>query len=162
EPQPEERGSRSGEPRPGGRGSRQAKHGCFARESRQGERGWPARHAAHPRERPARCAGPDRAAALTERKAIPAPDRARRPLEAMGFSDLAGNQKKAPPGRGFKNFFADISDGRLYPCRLCTLRTLGDFVLDTQAFLETAKALRIDRRIVHEDIGAAVLGRDES
>src|SRR5690606_11964154 len=81
---------------------------------------------------------------------------------AMGFSDLAKNQKKAPPGRGFKNFFADISGGRLYPCRLCTLRTLGDFVLDTQAFLETAKAFRIDRRIVHEDIGAAVLRRDES
>src|SRR5690606_22480327 len=40
-------------------------------ESGQGELGWLARHAAHPRERPARCAGPDRAAALTERKAIP-------------------------------------------------------------------------------------------
>src|SRR5690606_8087173 len=51
-------------------GSRQAKHGCFARESGQGERGWLARHAAHPRERPACCAEPDRAAALTERKAI--------------------------------------------------------------------------------------------
>src|SRR5690606_39092112 len=56
---------------PGDRGSRKAKHGCFARDSGQGERGWLARHAARPRERPARCAGPDRAAALTERKAIP-------------------------------------------------------------------------------------------
>src|SRR5690606_7045414 len=43
----------------------------LASESGQGELEWLARHAAHPRERPARCAGPDRAAALTERKAIP-------------------------------------------------------------------------------------------
>src|SRR5690606_9531510 len=68
---PEHRSRSSVEPRLGGRGSRQAKHGCFARESGQGESGWLARHAAHPRERPACCAGPDRAAALTERKAIP-------------------------------------------------------------------------------------------
>ncbi len=49
----------------------QAKHGCFARESGQGEYGRFARHAARPCERPARCAGPDRAVALTERRAIP-------------------------------------------------------------------------------------------
>src|SRR5690606_37083613 len=67
---PKHRSSNGSEPCPGDRGLRQAKHGCFARESGQGERGWLARHAAHPRERPARCAGPDRAAALTERKAI--------------------------------------------------------------------------------------------
>ena len=49
----------------------QAKHGCFARESGQGEYGPLARHAAQACERPARCAGPDRGAGLTERTAIP-------------------------------------------------------------------------------------------
>ncbi|WP_407353389.1 ATP-dependent helicase HrpB [Luteimonas sp. R10] len=57
--------------------SRQAGHGWPAPESGQGERGLLARHAARPRERPARCAGPDREAALTEGKAMPPEPRPR-------------------------------------------------------------------------------------
>ena len=95
------------EPRPGGRGSRKAKHGCFARESGQGERGWLARHAAHPRERTARCAGPDRVGAPTERKATPGRQGAAsvrsRTLGAYSLLHPAPGwktQKKAPAGPG--------------------------------------------------------------
>src|SRR5690606_12129743 len=39
---------------------------------------------------------------------------------------------------------------------------LLDLVADALAFLQAAESLRIDRRIVHEHVGAAVLGRDEA
>src|SRR5690606_22462588 len=80
--------------------------------------------------------------------------------QAAKFS--GGSPEKSPAWAGLQNLVAGNSDDRLYPCRLRTLRTLGDFILDALAFLETAKALRIDRRVVHEDIGAAVFRRDES
>src|SRR5690606_40821626 len=50
----------------------------------------------------------------------------------------------------------------LHACGLCALRALLDLVADPLAFLQAAETLRVDCRIVHEHIGAAVLGRDEA
>src|SRR5687767_7828658 len=51
---------------------------------------------------------------------------------------------------------------RLHSGCLRALRALRDFVTDALAFLQAAESLGLDRREMHEDIGAAVLRCDEA
>src|SRR5690606_13322136 len=70
--------------------------------------------------------------------------------------------KKAPHCGAFKFAFVARSGGGLYAGGLGPLRSLRDFVTDPLAFLQGAEALGCNGRIVHEHVGAAVLGGDET
>src|SRR5690606_2708746 len=73
------------------------------------------------------------------------------------------NQKKAPHQAGPRNHDMPGSGfGRLHAGGLRTLRALRHLVADALAFLQAAETLGLDRREVHEDIRAAVLGCDET
>src|SRR5690606_38643749 len=72
-------------------------------------------------------------------------------------------RKKTPHQAGLKNHDVCSSGvGRLHAGGLRALRALRDLVTDALAFLQAAEALGLDRREVHEDIRAAVLGCDEA
>src|SRR5690606_2652588 len=74
-----------------------------------------------------------------------------------------GRTKKAPRERGLEcGGGCRESLGRLDPGRLCALGALLHFVADPLAFLQAAEALGIDRGEMHENVCAAVLGRDEA
>ena len=51
---------------------------------------------------------------------------------------------------------------RLHPCGLGAFRTLLHFVADPLAFLRAAEARGVDGGKMHEHVGAAVLGGDET
>src|SRR5690606_21935563 len=70
--------------------------------------------------------------------------------------------KKAPHRGAFKFAIVSRSGGGLYAGGLGPLRSLRDFVADALAFLQGAEALGCNGRIVHEHVGAAVLGGDEA
>src|SRR5690606_12914189 len=71
--------------------------------------------------------------------------------------------KKSPaPGGAQGSRCGGSGLGGLHAGSLRTLRALGDLVADALAFLQAAEALGLDRREVHEDIRAAVLGCDEA
>src|SRR5688572_31278806 len=71
--------------------------------------------------------------------------------------------KKKPRRSGVSNarHRRASSSGR-HACSLCALRALRHFVADPLAFLQAAEALGTDRRVMHEHVGAAVLGSDEA
>src|SRR5690606_11303738 len=77
--------------------------------------------------------------------APPEPDPGRTPLPPPDEQ-----AKKSPAEAGLEIRSADASDDRLHACRLRTLRTLGDFVLDALSFLQATETLRVNRRIMDE------------
>src|SRR5690606_8703302 len=77
-------------------------------------------------------------------------------------ADHRATMKKAPHRGAFKFAIVSRSGGGLYAGGLGPLRSLRDFVADALAFLQGAEALGSNGRIVHEHVGAAVLGGDEA
>src|SRR5207342_1958041 len=70
--------------------------------------------------------------------------------------------EKKPRRSGVSKAGSSRSGDGLHTRRLRAFRALGHFIADPLSFLQALEAVGTDCRIVHEHIGAAVLGCDES
>src|SRR5918997_1474761 len=85
---------------------------------------------------------------------------ARRCPERPGLPVRPGMPKAAPRAPGTRP--STCTSERDDLLRLRTLGSLGDLELDPLGLLERAVSLRLDRRVVHEDVGATAVLCDEA